>query len=120
LIEVVCGLVVEIMRRRFANSDSKIHRDYYLFWTILLYTVGLKSIAQTVETVSPNFAQPAFYITIFIVIAGLLAAAIISPRIIANYTRSDHKLGRGDVLALVSLLLTYLGLAVLPEYFLAK
>ena len=119
-IEVACGLVIETMRRRFASTDSKVYRDYYLFWTILLFTVALKSLAQTVETVSPDLATLAFYTTISIVIAGLIAAAIIGRRLVSNFRQFDRKFSRIEILALASLLFAYLGLAFLPAYYLAK
>ncbi len=51
LIEVVCALVVELMRRKSSRSDSEIHANYRSMWSILLYTVAFKSLFQTFEDV---------------------------------------------------------------------
>ena len=68
LIEVVCGLAVEIMRRRAAKIPD--HKSYYLMWTVLLYTVGVKTLFQALEAVSADSKRPHFYATAFAVILG--------------------------------------------------
>ena len=50
LIEIVCAVAIEVMRRKFANVNA----DYYSMWSILLYTVALKSLLQAFEIVSAN------------------------------------------------------------------
>jgi len=54
LIEVVCALAIEIMRRNSAASKSEKHADYYSIWSVLLYTVAFKSLFQTFEDVAPQ------------------------------------------------------------------
>src|SRR5687767_8055163 len=51
LIEVVCGAAIWIMSRQRSDESNSTH---YLFWTILLYTVGVKSLLQAIELLMPR------------------------------------------------------------------
>src|SRR5215213_6196171 len=46
LIEAVCAATVEIMRRKFAPGNA----GFSMTWNILLYTVAVKSLFQSLET----------------------------------------------------------------------
>ena len=118
LIEVVCAAVIEVMRRLPAKEKSTFPDDYFLFWTILLYTVGLKSVFQALELVMPtSFAITFWYLTLSVVIVGVLTAIIVGRKLIFKLRRHQGTLGWRPTLALLALLLAYLGLAIVPVYY---
>ena len=111
LIETVCAATVEIMRRKFAPVDAK----FALAWSILLYTVSLKSLFQSFETVSAeNLADMFFYLTIVIVALGLLAALFVGRGFFTKSSRAVGNFGIFDTSILIFLLVSYLGLAIVP------
>ena len=111
LIELVCAATIEIMRRKFAPVDTK----FALAWSILLYTVSLKSLFQSFETVSAeNPANMFYYLTIVIVALGLLAALFAGRDFFTKSSRSAGNFGIFDTSILIFLLFSYLGLAIIP------
>jgi uncharacterized membrane protein len=118
LIEVVCGLAIEVMRRRSAELSAEKQASYYLMWTILLYTVAMKTLLQTLEQVSSGtIATASLYATIAIVVAGIVSAAIPGRRVFARAVRAEWKIRPGEIVALASLLLAYVVLAFNPLKF---
>ncbi len=117
LIEVVCALAIELMRRRFANSNSETRASYYSIWNILLYTVAFKSLFQILEDVSTkNFAPLFFYITIGVVITGIVLVLLKGRRFFSTLNRENWRLNYLEKLALAILLVVYLGLAFVPMF----
>lgn len=111
LIEAVCAAAVEIMRRKFAAVNAKLS----LMWKILLYTVSLKSLFQSLETVSAeNFANLFFYLTVAVVSLGLIAALFVGRGIFLKSLRAARKFNLAETAILISLLIIYLGLAIVP------
>ena len=118
LIEVVCAGAIEIMRRRFAKPRSNVEADYYRFWTILLYTVAVKSLLQTIETiVSVDFSNNIYYITFVAVIVGIAAAGIGGRKLWSNRKDLGGNFNRLEIFALALLLAAYIGLAFVPIYY---
>lgn len=112
LIEVVCATAIEVMRRKFANNA-----DYYSMWSILLYTVALKSLLQAFEIVLPaKFANEFFYVTLGVVIAGIIPAIFKGRKFLPDLFRSKQKFNGAETAILVILLIAYLGLAIVPIF----
>lgn len=117
LIELVCAAVIEVMRRRAGGENTKTVAEYYLFWTILLYTVALKSFLQTIEAVSPADSSDYFYyLTLATVVIGIVAAGIAGRKLLSNLKDVTGKFNRLELAALALLLIAYLGLAFVPLY----
>lgn len=115
LIELVCALAIEIMRRRF--STDGVHKNYYLMWTVLLYTVALKSLFQSLEIVSTgNWATRFLYLTIGVVVAGILAAVVPGIKAFSELRRGVWKVRFVEIVALGALLLAYILFALVPIY----
>ena len=111
LIETVCAATVELMRRRFAAVDAK----FSSMWNILLYTVSVKSLFQSLEIVSAEyFANVFFYLTIGVVALGLIAALIVGRDFFSKSARADWNFKPADKAILIFLLFSYLGLAIVP------
>jgi hypothetical protein len=111
LIELVCASAIEIMRRKFAPVDTK----FALMWLVLLYTVSLKSLFQSFETISAeNFANIFFYMTIGVVALGLAAALFVGRGVFAKCSRAVRTFDAVDKSILIFLLFSYLGLAIVP------
>lgn len=113
LIELVCFLAVLIMRRRAAGADeSEISRDYYLMWTILLYTVAFKSLFQAFEIISSGPAAAVFfYLTAGVVIAGIILALFTGRKVFLSPYRAGRKLALWEKLALLASIAAYITLA---------
>jgi len=117
LIEVVCAAIIEVMRRKAERANSETVAKYYLFWTILLYTVALKSLLQAVETVSPkSFTDNIYYLTLATVVIGISTAAIAGRKLLSNLKNVTGKFSPLELAALAVLLIAYLGLAFAPLY----
>jgi hypothetical protein len=111
LIELVCATTVEIMRRKFAAADAK----FALTWSILLYTVALKSLFQSLETVSTeNSANIFFYLTLGIVISGIVAALFVGRDFFTKSSRAAWNFDMFEKSILIFLLFGHLGLAIVP------
>ena len=111
LIETVCAATVEIMRRKFAPVSA----EFSMSWNILLYTVAFKSLFQSLETVSAeNFAKVFFYLTIFVVALGILAAVFFGRNSFSKSLRATRNFSFADTAILIFLLFGYLGLAIVP------
>jgi hypothetical protein len=111
LIETVCAAIVEIMRRRSAATNAR----FSLMWNILLYTVSLKSLFQSLETVSTgNFESAFFYLTIAVVASGIIAALFVGRDFFSKSSRDAWKLNFADIALLILLLFSYFGLAIVP------
>jgi hypothetical protein len=112
LIEIVCAAAIELMRRKFADNA-----DYYSMWSILLYTVSLKSLLQAFEIVSPGeLAKDFFYVTFGVVIIGVIPALIKGRRFFTDLFRGNGKFSVVETAFLVIILFAYLGLAIVPIY----
>ena len=115
LIEVVCGLAIEIVRGK--PTDIPAQKSYFLMWTILLYTVAAKTLLQTLELISPrDTADIYFYLTAGTVVVGIIAALIVGRKILLNFRGGDWKLGTSSKAALFGLLVSYLFLAFVPPF----
>lgn len=116
LIEIVCAAAIEVMRR---NSADK-HTDYYLMWSILLYTVAFKSLFQSFEIISsPDLANLFYYLTFGIVIIGIISALFKGRKFFSDLFRgkldfSSSEFSRSEKIILFVILLAYLGLAIIP------
>lgn len=117
LIELVCASAIELMRRRFADSNSETNQNYYSMWSILLYTVAFKSLFQTFEIVSSKqFTNIFFYLTFGVVIAGITLAFLKGRKVFSAFNREDWSYGLAEKLALAILFAVYLGLAFVPMF----
>lgn len=120
LIEVVCAAAIETMRRKTYEFNGEAFSSYYSMWSVLLFTVALKSLFQTFEFIStsafskPQLANIFFYTTFAVVIGGIILAAIKGRRIFANFRYESWKLKDYEKLGLVILFLIYLTLAFSP------
>ena len=115
LIEIVCALAIEVMRRRFAQSAK--HGRYYLMWTVLLYTVALKSVFQAFEiSASDRLATLFLYSTVGVVALGIILAIVVGSKAFVGFDRGDWKISVPEILMLVALLLAYILLALVPVY----
>ena len=113
LIEIVCAVAIEVMRRKFANVNA----DYYSMWNILLYTVALKSLFQAFEIVSPaKFANGFLYATFGVVIVGIILALFKGRRFFSDFFRGNEKFSIAETAILVIALIAYLGLAIVPIF----
>lgn len=113
LIEVVCGLAIEIMRRRAARVESQ--KSYSLMWTVLLYTVAFKTLLQAIEMISAKEkADIFFYTTLGVVIVGIVSAGIAGRKAFSVFKRGEWKLEVWEKGALAALLGGYLVLAFGP------
>jgi hypothetical protein len=115
LIEVICGLAVEVMRRRLAKVDE--HRSYYLMWTVLLYTVAVKTLLQALEMISSERnARIFFYLTAAAVAIGIICTVFTGRKAFTGIKRGAWKLELWEKLALIGLLISYLFLAFAPQF----
>jgi hypothetical protein len=113
LIEVVCAAAIEVVRRKFADSSA----DYYCMWSILLYTVALKSLLQAFEIVSPvEFADEFFYVTLGVVIVGIILALVKGWRFFPELLRSKQKFSGVETAILIFAFVAYLALAIVPLF----
>ncbi len=113
LIEIVCAAAVEVMRRKFANVNT----DYYVMWSILLYTAAFKSLLQAFEIISPGkYVNVFFYVTFVVVIGGIILAIIKGRRFFSHFSREDWALNGAEKAILVVVLIAYLGLAIVPIF----
>jgi hypothetical protein len=118
LIEVVCALMVEIMRRKFSRSETG--KPFASVWNILLYTVAFKSLFQTFEFLasfvyeSQTYADVFFYATIVAVAAGIFLVVFKGRNIFRNLRREDWKSAPNEKIVLGVLLVSYLFLAFAP------
>jgi hypothetical protein len=111
LIETVCAAAAEMMRRKFSAVNAK----FSLMWKILLYTVAFKSLFQSLEIVSTgNFANLFFYLTVAVVGLGLIAALFVGRGIFSKSLRAAGRFDLAETAALIFLLISYLGLAIVP------
>jgi hypothetical protein len=111
LIETVCAAAVEMMRRKFAAGNAK----FSLMWKILLYTVAFKSLFQSLETVSAkNLANLFFYLTVAVVGFGLIASLFVGRGVFSKSLRDARKFNLAETAILILLLISYLGLAIIP------
>lgn len=110
LIEVVCALAIEIMRRRAAGVEAQ--SSYYLMWTVLLYTVAAKTLLQAIEMVSSkDKSDMFFYATLGGVIVGITSAAVTGRKAFSGYKRGEWKLALWEKTGLFGLLAGYVMLA---------
>jgi hypothetical protein len=110
LIEIVCAAAIEVMCRKFANVNA----DYYSMWSILLYTVALKSLLQAFEIVSSN--NLFYYLTFVVVIVGIILALFRGRKFFLNFFRDNQKFSGAETAILVIALIAYLGLAIIPTF----
>jgi glycopeptide antibiotics resistance protein len=85
-------------------------------WSILLYTVAFKSLSQTFEDISSEkLANLFFYVTLSIVILGIILTLLKGRTILSTSSRHEWKLDESEKLALGILFAVYLGLALYPR-----
>jgi hypothetical protein len=113
LIEVICGLGVEIMRRRPAKVPG--HESNYMMWTVLLYTVAAKTLLQALEMISSERnARVFFYLTAAAVAIGIVSTIFTGRKAFTGVNGRAWKLELWEKAALVALLAGYLALAFAP------
>jgi uncharacterized membrane protein len=113
LIEILCALTVEVMRRRRAKVPE--HKSSYLMWTVLLYTVAVKTLLQALEMISSGRnARIFFYLTAAAVAIGIICTAFNGRKAFTAVNRGAWKLKLWEKAALVGLLAGYLFLAFAP------
>ena len=113
LIETVCAAAIEIMRRKFAGEVA----DYHRMWSILLWTVALKSMLQAFEIASSaTLARDFFYPTVGVVAVGIILALVRGRRFFADFFSGEWKLGIVEKSMLVVLLILYLALGIVPIF----
>ena len=113
LIEIVCAAAIELMRRNSANENA----DYYSMWSILLYTVALKSLFQAFEIVSSgDSAKLFYYFTFAVVIVGIISALLKGRSYFSNLFRGNSKFNYLEKAILLAILLAYVGLAMVPIF----
>jgi hypothetical protein len=112
LIEITCAAAIDLMRRKYADNA-----DYYAMWNILLYTVALKSLLQAFEIVSPReLANDFFYLTLGVVLTGIIPALFKGRRFFTELFRGKEKFSVAETAILIFILISYLGLAIVPIY----
>jgi hypothetical protein len=120
LIEIVCASIIEIMRRKTLEFNSEIRLGYYSMWSVLLFTVALKSLFQTFEFVSTSifsqsvYASIFFYVTLAIVIGGIILAFVKGKKILASFQSKSYGLKNWEKISLTIFFLVYLSLAFAP------
>ena len=112
LIKLVCTLAILVMLNRKVSPTAQ--KSYRSMWLILLFTVSLKSLFQSLEMVSSSADAAFFYITIGVIIVGIISAAIPGRLAFTVLNRNDWKLSSSQKAALGGLLALYLGFAVVP------
>ena len=113
LIEIICAATIEIMRGKFDEAKA----DYYAMWTIFLYTVAFKSLFQAFEIISSeNFINLFYYLTLGVVIIGIILALLAGRKFFLNPFRGDWEFSRLEKTVLVINLIAYLGLAIVPGF----
>lgn len=110
LIEIVCAVAIEVIRRKLANVNA----DYHSMWNTLLYTVAFKSLFQGFEIVSSN--NVFYYLTFGVVIVGIILALFKGRRFFSDFFRSNQKFSGAETAILVIALIAYLGLAIAPIF----
>jgi uncharacterized membrane protein len=120
LIEMVCALAVVLLGRTHVRAEWA--DSFRALCTILLFTVALKSLFQSLETISsPETAYVYFYLTVGIVGLGIVSALIASRSFIMSIGRDGFELGKLEKFGLLVLLAIYVGLAIVPIlYFSSK
>jgi uncharacterized membrane protein len=120
LIEAVCAATIVIMRRKTSEFNSEFRTGYYSMWSVLLFTVALKSLFQTFEFVStsifsqPFYASVFFYATLAIVVGGIILAFVKGKKIFANFQSESWRLKNWEKISLTIFFLIYLSLAFAP------
>jgi amino acid transporter len=113
LIEIVCAAAIEIMRRKVANENA----DYYAMWSILLWTVALKSLLQAFEIASSaKFSHDFFYATFIVVFIGIILALFKGRRFFSDFFGGKWKFSIAEKAVFVFILIAYLGLAIVPIF----
>jgi hypothetical protein len=113
LIETVCAAAIEVMRRKFAETNA----EYYLMWSILLYTVAFKSLFQAFEIISSkDFVNLFYYLTFGVVIVGIVLALWKGRKVFLNFFQGSWALSHLEKAILVILLIAYLSLAIVPIF----
>jgi len=108
------------MRQKTFKFNGEILSSYYSMWSVLLFTVALKSLFQTFEFVStsvfsqPFYASVFFYSTLAIVFGGVVLAIIKGRKFFANFQSESWKLKNWEKISLMILFLIYLSLAFAP------
>jgi hypothetical protein len=116
-IELICGVAIEVMRT--VGRSAQPANAYDRLWSTLLVTVAFKSLFQSLETVTVGVLTTGFfYATVLVVAAGVVCAVAPGYRAITEWIHHREKL-KGSYLLftfLLSLLLLYLVLALVPLY----
>ena len=113
LIDTICAVIIAIVLRRLSIVAPRLSN----FWLVLLYTAACKSLLQAFEIVSPpNVSDIFFYMTIAIVAAGIASAFFFVRNNLSGFFKSLGKLDAVESLALVLLLIAYLGIGIVPMF----
>ena len=113
LIEIICALGIEVMRRRAVRSD--LQPSYRIAWQILLIAVAFKSLAQSLEMAAPQeFASVFYYSSLAAVAFGIAGAFLTGKNALLTFDRADWKLSTREQVTLAGLLLGYIAVAIIP------
>lgn len=113
LIDTVSALAFLLLSR--ASVKHELKTPFIRFCTALIFTAALKSMLQSLETISrPQLATVFFYMTAAVVLVGIASAAVFGRRFLSSIRNSEFKLGKTERVGLFVLLFAYLGVVLLP------
>ncbi|MEQ1604554.1 MAG: hypothetical protein ABL999_06770 [Pyrinomonadaceae bacterium] len=113
LTDAICAAAAALLYRKFLLVAPNLAN----FWLVLLYTAVFKSLLQAIEIAAPpDIVGTLFYLTLFVVVAGIAAAFYISRKHLSGFTKGLGKFGAGETMILTILLFAYLGIAIVPLF----
>lgn len=113
LIEIACAAAIEVMRRKFVETNA----NYYLMWSILLFTTAFKSLFQAFEIISSKtYAELFYYLTFAVVIIGIISALFAGRKFFSSFFSQKWTLNGLEKTILAVILIAYLGLAIVPVF----
>ena len=118
MIELVCAAAVLVLGRAVVSPGRA--AAFRSVCTILLFTVALKSLFQSFETVSrAEWASAFLYLTLCVVAVGIVAAIFAARSLARPFKEGRFQLRRPEKAGLAVLLVFYLGLAIAPIIYLS-
>lgn len=113
LIDTICAAAAAILYRKFLRTLPDLAR----FWLILLYTAAVKSLLQVMEILSaPDIAKIFFYLTLAVVVGGIVVAFLFSHRHLNGFIRGLGRFNAFESIFLAVLLIGYLVVAIIPGF----
>ncbi len=113
MIDVISAAAAALLYRKFLLAASNLAH----FWLVLLYMAVVKSLLQAFEIIStPENARVFFYLTLFVVVAGISMAFYISRKNLSEVLKGLAKLSVAESIFLIILFFAYLGIAIVPLF----